>query len=314
MPPELKGGVVAIGNFDGVHRGHQALLEVVRAEAAKRHVAGLVLTFEPHPRSVLRPAEPVFRLTPLPVKARLLKAVGMDGLAVATFDRVFGAMTPEEFIQRVLVRGLGVNGVVVGFNFRFGRARAGDVQTLVAAGAESRFEVKVVSPVVDDGMLLGSSDVRHALAAGNIRRANGLLGYRWLVTGRVAHGEGRGHALGFPTANIRLPKDCALRHGVYAARLQRQRGIVHTGVASYGNRPTFGGGETLLEVHVLDFNQNLYDEEVRVTFVDWIRPEEKFATAPELVAAIGRDVAQARAILAPAGSGSDLDQRLAALD
>ena len=313
-PPEFTGGVVAIGNFDGVHRGHVALLEAARREAKRHGTHALVLTFEPHPRSVLRPGAPVFRLTPIPAKARLLKAIGIDGLAVAPFDRAFAAMSAEDFIQRILVDRLGIAGAVVGFNFRFGQGRAGTAASLVDAGRRLAFRVNVIDPVAaDSGGLVASSDIRTALAAGEVGRANAILGYRWFVIASVEHGEGRGHGLGFPTANLRLPDDCGLRHGIYAVRLQRVGGAIHDGVASYGVRPTFGGGRALLEVNVLDFSGNLYGEEVAVTFVEWIRPEEKFATIADLVAAIRRDAYTARGLLAAAGSGSPLDRRLAAL-
>jgi riboflavin kinase/FMN adenylyltransferase len=313
IPPALTGGVVAIGNFDGVHRGHMQLLEVTCAEAARRNVPAVVLTFEPHPRSVLRPEKPVFRLTPLPAKARLLKAAGMDGLVAARFDRTFAAMTPAEFIERVLVGSLKISGVVVGFNFRFGRARAGDTATLAAAGREVGFAVHVVEAVADTGVLVASSDIRDALAAGDLERANRLLGYRWFVTGEVIHGEARGRDLGFPTANLRLSTDGGLSHGVYAVRLRRAGGGVHDGVASYGVRPTFGGGAALLEVHLFDFDEDIYGEEVAVTFVAWLRPEARFADVGELIAAIRRDCDNARAALAAAGAGTGLDRRLAAL-
>jgi riboflavin kinase/FMN adenylyltransferase len=313
MPGGLAGGVIAVGNFDGVHRGHQALLAAARTQAYARKAPALVLTFEPHPRTVFRPETPVFRLTPLPAKARILKAAGMDGLAVATFDRAFASMTPDEFVEHVLVGQLRIAEVVIGFNFRFGRTRAGDAGTLVAAGQKRGFAVRVIEAVAEAGALVASSETRAALTAGEVQRANGLLGYRWFATGTVEHGEARGRELGFPTANLRLGEDCTLRHGVYAVRLQRPGGAIHDGVASYGVRPTFGGSKALLEVHVFDFNQSLYGEGVAVTFFDWIRPEERFSGIPELTAAIRRDSAAARGILAGAGPGTDLDRRLARL-
>jgi riboflavin kinase/FMN adenylyltransferase len=313
IPSGLAGGVVAIGNFDGVHRGHAALLDATRAEAGKRGVPSLVLTFEPHPRTVFRPEAPVFRLSPLPAKARLLKAVGIEGLAVATFDRAFASLTPDEFIERVLVGQLHVAGAVVGFNFRFGRARSGDHQTLAAAGERLGFDVTVVEPVADAGATVASTDIRQALAAGDIARANVLLGHRWFVVGTVEHGEARGRALGFPTANIHPPADCALRHGVYAVRVQRPGGAIHDGVASYGIRPTFGGGAAILEAYLFDFNDSLYGEQVAVTFSGWIREEAKFAAIAELVAAVRRDGEAARAILAADRVETPLDRRLADL-
>jgi riboflavin kinase/FMN adenylyltransferase len=314
VPTALYGGVVAIGNFDGVHRGHVALLEAARAEASRRGVPALVLSFDPHPRSVLRPEQPVFRLTPLPAKARLLKALDMDGLAVATFDRTFAAMSAAEFIAQILVADLRISGVVVGFNFRFGQNRAGNADTLMSAGREAGFSVTVVDAVRGgDGIVVASSDIRHALERGEVSDANGRLGYRWFAVGRVEHGAGRGRDLGFPTANLRLPPDSRLRHGIYAVRVQRPGGAIHDGVASFGVRPVFEGGEPLLEVHLIDFEGGLYGEEIAVAFLGWIRPEQHFESVAALIAAISADVGQARAILAESGPGSPLDKRLAAL-
>jgi riboflavin kinase/FMN adenylyltransferase len=314
VPASSVGAYLAIGNFDGVHRGHAALLDAARAEAKRRATRALVHTFEPHPRTVLRPGTPVFRLTPLAAKARLLKAIGMDGLVVATFDRAFAGMTPDQFVQGLLVERLQIAAAVVGFNFRYGHQRAGTAATLVESGLRHAFGVIVVEPISTPAdELLASSDVRTALTAGKIGDANALLGHRWFVLGSVERGEGRGHDLGFPTANLRLPSDCTLRHGIYAVRLQRAGGAIHDGVASYGVRPTFGGGHALLEVHLFDFIGSLYGEEVAVTFIDWLRPEEKFSAIADLIAAIRRDAEAARGVLASAGAGSVVDRQLAAL-
>jgi riboflavin kinase/FMN adenylyltransferase len=314
VPARLAGGVVAIGNFDGVHRGHGALLDAARSEAQRRGAPAVVLTFEPHPRTVLRPEAPVFRLTPLPAKARVLKAIGLDGIAVATFDRTFAALTPDMFVERILVEQLKLSAAVVGFNFHFGRERQGTAAALTAAGRRLGFDVTVVEPVTGQSLApVASSAIRRALAEGDVAAANASLGYRWFVIGTVEHGEARGRALGFPTANLRLSPDCQLRHGIYAVRFSRAGGVSYDGAASYGVRPTFGGGAPLLEVNVFGFDGDLYGEEVAVTFVDWIRPEAKFSGMTELAAAIRADVASARAILTAAGPGSLLDRRLAAL-
>ena len=314
LPAELAGGVVAVGNFDGMHRGHVALLESARAAAGRRGVPSLALTFEPHPRTVFRPATPVFRLTPLAVKARILRTLRIDGLAVAKFDRTFAAIAAEAFIETVLVGRLRIAEAVVGFNFRFGRQRAGTLEMLVAAGRRDGFAVSVVEPVPGgNGEPLSSSAVRDALAAGNVAGANSILGYRWFVVAEVGRGAGRGRDLGYPTANLTLGADCALRHGVYAARVQRAGGRILDAVASFGRRPTFDNGAPLLEVFVFDFSDDLYGEEIAVTLLDWIRAEEAFGTPAALVAAMERDTAAARAILAATGPGSGLDAALAAL-
>jgi riboflavin kinase/FMN adenylyltransferase len=314
LPAALAGGVFAIGNFDGVHRGHVVLLEAAKAEAARRSAPALVLTFEPHPRTVLRPEPPVFRLTPLPAKARLLAALGLNGLAVATFSRDFALTTADDFVDKVLVGQLRMSAAVVGFNFRFGRNRSGTANSLAQAGTRQGFGVSVIDAVAGpNGTIVASTDIRAALQAGDIARANALLGHRWFVIGNVVHGEARGRSLGFPTANLRLPDDCGLRQGIYAVRLQRPGGEPLDGVASFGVRPTFGGGIPLLEVHVFDFGGDLYGQDVAVTFVAWIRPEAKFDSVDPLIAAIRQDVANARQILAASGPGSQLDQRVAAL-
>ena len=312
LPESFAGGVVAIGNFDGVHRGHAALLEAARRIASESRAPALVLTFEPHPRTIFRPDTLVFRVTPLPAKARLLTALGFDGLAVAGFDRVFGDMTAEEFIERVLVARLKLKGVVVGYNFHFGKDRGGTPALLAAAGERRGFGVTVFDKVVGEGGdPISSSEIRDSLSVGDIAGANLRLGYRWFVLGEVVDGDRRGRELGYPTANIRLGEDCRLRHGIYAVRLQRPGGASFDGVASYGRRPTFGGGPTLLEVFLFDFSGDLYGEEVAVSFVEWIRPELSFAGVDELIAAMDRDSAMAREILAKAGQGTALDRRLA---
>lgn len=311
MPDSLRGGVVAIGSFDGVHLGHQALLAVARDAAKDMGAPSLVLTFEPHPRAVIRPDAPPFRLTPLPVRARILKALGIDGLAVAKFDAAFAANTAAEFIDRVLIGRLGVGGIVLGHDFRFGRGREGTTAMLAEAGARHGFPVIEVDRVDDPaGVCYASRAIRAFLAEGDIGAANAQLGYRWFVEGEVVPGDRRGRTLGYPTANVRLDA-CELRHGIYAVRLQRPGGAILDGVASYGRRPTFDDGPPLLEVFAFDFSGDLYGETVSVAFIDWIRPELKFGSVEELVAAMNGDSVRARAILAAAGPGTLLDQRLA---
>ena len=312
IPPALTGGVVAIGNFDGVHRGHAALLETARRLATEAGTAALVLTFEPHPRTVFRPEAPIFRLTPLPAKARLLTALGFDGFAVVRFDRTFAGTTAEEFVERVLVERFRLKAAVVGYNFHFGKDRSGTPAVLRELGHRHGFSVTVFDKVVGEGgEPISSSEIRDSLAAGAIGDANLRLGYRWFVLGEVVPGDRRGRELGFPTANLRLGEDCRLRHGIYAVRLQRPDGTILDGVASYGRRPTFGGGPPLLEVFLFDFSGDLYGEEVAVSFIHWIRPELTFADVDELVAEMGRDSVKAREALAAAGPGTHLDRSLA---
>jgi riboflavin kinase/FMN adenylyltransferase len=308
VPAALRGGVVAVGNFDGVHGGHRALLSVALGEAHKRNVPGVVLTFEPHPRTFFRPQTPVFRLTPPAAKARLLAAIGVEGLVVADFDAAFAAMTAEAFVEHVLIGRLHLTAAVVGYNFHFGKGRAGSPVSLIEAGERLGFGVTVVQEVSEPGgAAVSSSAIRENLAAGDIGAANARLGYRWFVVGTVIRGDQRGRELGYPTANLRLDADCRLRHGVYAVRARRADGSLHDGVASYGRRPTFDDGPPLLEVFLFDFSGDLYGEEIAVAFVDWIRAELKFSTVAALIVAMDGDTKTARAMLAEAGPGSPLD-------
>ena len=314
LPADFRGGAVVIGNFDGVHRGHQALLARTIADARALGAPALVLTFEPNPRTFFRPDEPVFRLTPPAVRARLLGALGLDGLVVTPFDGALAALSPAEFIDTVLVARLGARTVTVGEDFRFGARRAGSTADLMAAGRLQGFAVDVVAPVSDgDGERFSSSAIRKALADGDIDLANRWLGYRWFVQARVIPGEQRGRELGFPTANLSLGEDCRLRHGIYAVTLEAADGISRPAVASYGRRPQFDNGAPLLEVNVLDFSGDLYGQEVVVAFHGWIRPEMRFPGVDDLVARMAVDVAESRAILSAAGPGTALDQALAAL-
>ena len=314
LPAALRGGAIAIGSFDGVHLGHQGLLSRTIGHARRQGVPAVVMTFEPNPRTFFRPEEPVFRLTPPDVRARLLSALGLDGLVAATFDAALAALSPETFIDTILVGRLAARSVTVGSDFRFGAKRAGGTADLVAAGDRLGFAVDVVAPVLDPrGERFSSSAIRHALEAGDVETANRLLGYRWFVTGTVVPGEKRGRDLGVPTANIRLAPDCRLRHGIYAVTLEAEDGVARPAVASYGRRPQFDNGAPLLEVHVLDFAGDLYGQDVIVTLHGWIRPEMKFPAVSDLVARMADDITESRALLAASGHGTALDQALARL-
>jgi riboflavin kinase/FMN adenylyltransferase len=314
VPGALTGAVYAIGNFDGVHLGHAVLFETARAEARRRGVPAVVLTFEPHPRSVFHPEAPVFRLAPLDAKARLFAAFSMDGLIVIPFDRNFAGRTADAFVESDLVGRLAAKAVVVGYDFHFGKGRAGSPEFLSEAGTRLGFDVNVLSPVSNDaGIAISSSRIRAHLEAGDVVSANRLLGYRWFVTGEVVAGDRRGRTLGMPTANLRLGADCRLRHGIYAVHFRREDGSIHHGVASYGRRPTFDNGPPILEVHLLDFSGDLYGERVMVTFRDWIRAEARFETVDALVAEMRRDLEAARLVLSDAAAGSPVDRALDAL-
>ncbi len=296
----LKNTVVAIGNFDGVHRGHRAVIgkAILRARGLGRPAAAL--TFEPHPRSYFRRHDPMFRLTDEAAKLRLLEAAGLDGCVVMTFDGRLAGLSAQDFIQEKLVRRLGVSGVVIGFDFHFGKDRQGSPAFLVAEGARLGFAVDVVGPLEDEGRPVSSSTVRAALAAGRVVEAAELLGYPWFVTGEVLHGDKRGRNLGFPTANIKLDPACELQHGIYAVRVGYE-GRILDGVASFGQRPTFDNGAALLEVFLFDFDGDLYGKKIDVAFIGWIRPEMRFDTIEGLVERIKDDCVRAREALARAG-------------
>ena len=302
VPARLKGGVVAIGNFDGVHRGHRAVIDEARARARATDAPALALTFEPHPRMFFRPEQPLFRLTPEPAKLRLLAAAGLDGAAVMRFGLELAALSAAAFVSDVLAGRFAITSVVVGADFHFGKGRAGTPEFLSAAGARHGFSVTRVAQLMTDGKPLSSGLVRAALAEGDVRSAIALLGHPWFVEGTVIAGAKRGRALGVPTANIALDPATALRHGIYAVRVQRN-GDSHAAVASFGRRPQFDNGSPLLEVFLLDFDGDLYGQTLTIEFVDFIRPEMKFDSVDALVAEMKRDSDKARALLSEARTG-----------
>jgi riboflavin kinase/FMN adenylyltransferase len=299
VPAWARGGVLAIGNFDGVHRGHRAVIDAALARAGAEGRHALALTFEPHPRAFFRADEKMFRLTDEAAKLRLLAAAGMDGGIVLPFDSRLASLTAEEFVANVLVERLGVAGVAVGFDFHFGRGRQGSPAFLTAEGAKRGFTVDVAPPLEDEGRPVSSSAIRAALAEGRVVEAAELLGYPWFVSGEVIAGEKRGRDLGYPTANIRLDPACGLKHGIYAVRVGVD-GKRRDGVASFGRRPTFDNGAPLLEVFLFDFSEDLYGKTLDVAFMGWIRPELKFDSAEALVARMNEDCRLARAALARA--------------
>jgi riboflavin kinase/FMN adenylyltransferase len=303
VPASLAGAIVAIGNFDGVHRGHRTLIERTMALGRQAGWPVAALTFEPHPRAFFAPSRPMFRLTPEPVKLAILRQLGLDGAFVRRFDRALAETTAAAFVSDLLKRDLGVSGVAVGHDFHFGRGREGTPAVLAALCAQHGLTCEIIPPVAQDGEAISSSAIRATLEAGEVARANRRLGYRWFVEATVREGDRRGRTLGFPTANLDLGS-CGLRHGIYAVRIAPEDGFVHDAVASFGRRPTFDDGAPLLEVHVFDFSGDLYGQRVQVEFVDWIRGEERFESAGALVTRMREDARHARALLARA----DADQ------
>jgi riboflavin kinase/FMN adenylyltransferase len=293
----LRGAVVAIGNFDGVHRGHRAVIATAlgRARALGRPAAAL--TFEPHPRRHFRPDQPLFRLTDERAKLRLLATTGLDGAIVLRFDAALASLPAEEFISRILIDRLGVSGVVIGFDFHFGLNRQGSPAFLVAQGARHGFAVDIVPMFEDEGRPVRSGPIRAALATGQVIEAAELLGFPWFVSGEVVHGDKRGRELGFPTANLRLDPDCGLKHGVYAVRIG-VGGRLYDGVANFGRRPMFDSGFALLEAFLFDFSGDLYGKVIDVAFIGWIRPEMKFDGLAALIEKMKDDTRIAQKALA----------------
>ncbi len=295
----LRGAVIAIGNFDGVHRGHRAVIAAAVARAGMARRPAAALTFEPHPAAVLRPQQPMFRLTDGRGKLRLLAASGLDGAIVLTFDTALASLSPEEFVQRILVERYAIGGAAVGFDFHFGKNRMGSPAFLQEQGARHGFAVDVLPPLQDEGRPVSSGTVRTALAAGRVIEAAELLGYPWFASGSVIAGDRRGRELGYPTANIRLDPACALKHGIYAVRVG-VGGHRHDAVASFGSRPMFDNGAPLLEVFLFDFDGDLYGQSLDVAFIAWIRQEMRFDSIEALVRQMDEDSARAREALARA--------------
>ena len=297
----LCGAVVAIGNFDGVHRGHRAVIGAAMKRAKALGQPAAVMTFEPHPRAFFKPDEPLFRLTDEAAKLRLLASTGLDGAIVLTFDAALAKLTAEEFVSRILVERFAVSSAVIGFNFHFGTNRAGSPDFLMAQGKKYGFAVEVVPRFEDDGRPVSSGPIRDALAAGNVHSADELLGYPWFITSAVIHGDKRGRELGFPTANIRLDSACALRHGIYAVRVS-VGGRHYDAVANFGRRPMFDNGAVLLEIFLFDFSDDLYGRNLDVAFIEWIREERMFDGSAALITQMKEDSRLAREALRKSGN------------
>jgi len=300
-PAGLVGAVAAIGNFDGLHRGHRGVIARAQALAKKLGRPCVLLTFEPHPADVFAGRPVIFRLTPPDAKAAQAQRLGLDGMIVLTFDRDFSQRPARAFTQDILAERLGLSAVVAGYDFRFGAGRAGDAEFLRAEGDRLGFAVEIVERIVqdEDGSLdaVSSTATRAALEAGDVALARDLLGHPYFVRAIVRHGDKRGRLLGFPTANLALDPSNRLAFGIYAVTLAVD-GIVHDAVASFGRRPTFDNGPPLLEVHVFDFSNDLYGENVEVAFYGFIRGEAKFDSVEALIDQMGRDCDAAKRILA----------------
>src|ERR1700748_3148739 len=298
-----KGAVVAMGNFDGVHLGHRAVIDAALQMGRSRGQPALALTFEPHPRSFFSPNTPQFRLTDETGKLRLLAGTGVAGAVVMTFDKIRAGTTAQDFIHHDLIGRLGISGIAVGYDFHFGKGRVGSPSLLVGEAPRLGIEVDVQPHVDIAERPVSSSAIRMARGEGQIADATAMLGGPWFVTGEVIHGEKRGRELGYPTANIRLDNNCGLRHGIYAVRAGLGQGedqVRIDGVASFGRRPTFDNGAPLLEIFLFDFKGDLYGEVLDVAFIGFIREELKFDSIEALIRQMDDDSRKARTRLVAA--------------
>lgn len=308
VPQALKRCAVAIGNFDGFHRGHQHVFAALKARAKERGVPAVVLTFEPHPRDVLSPEPVMFRLTEGDAKAKLAEAMGLDGLVVMPFNREFSQIEAEDFVKRFLIDALDVSRVIVGEDFHFGRQRRGTPEYLRAAAEQYGFVVETLDLVEEGSGPISSSRIRQSLSDGDLDAANRLLGYHWFIEGKVVVGDHRGRELGFPTANIATPEVFDLAQGVYAVRVRLGDRLLD-GVASYG-KPMFNNQRPPYETFIFDFDEDIYGETLSVALISHIRGQEIYKSLDELIAAITRDSGKARDRLAACNALSDLDRKL----
>ncbi|WIM11632.1 bifunctional riboflavin kinase/FAD synthetase [Enhydrobacter sp.] len=297
IPAPWKGGAVALGNFDGVHRGHQALIALTVEQAQALDAPVLALTFEPHPRRFFVPDTGPFRLTLPPAKVRLLEEQGVQAVLAQRFDQAFAGLSADAFVDEVLLKGLVARHVVCGYDFTFGARRGGNVEKLRKLGRERGFGVTILDPVMREGEIYSSTSIREALRAGWPSEAAELLGRPWEIEGVVEQGDKRGRTIGFPTANVALGEHLRPRFGVYAVRALVD-GTWRDGVANVGRRPTVGKLQENFEVHLFDFSGDLYGKTLRVALIDFIRPEMKFAGLDQLKAQIAADAQAARSILA----------------
>ncbi|MBN9282724.1 MAG: riboflavin biosynthesis protein RibF, partial [Hyphomicrobium denitrificans] len=274
----------------------RALIREAKAKAREKGTASAAMVFEPHPREFFQPNEVQFRLTTLNRKLAIFEKLGLDLVFVEPFDADLAALPGEAFIERVLVAGLGAAHVVIGYDFYFGHKRGGNPELMVRSGEELGFGVTVMPPIAEDGAVFSSSSVRLHLAQGDVKGATHMLGEAWRVSGRVIGGAKRGTGMGYPTANIPMPKGTTLGHGIYAVRTHLDD-QTYDAAAYLGTRPTFDDGHPVLEVFLFDFNGDIYGREIEVEFIDFIRSDRRFRSAEELVVQMEADIAQAKAVL-----------------
>ena len=303
LPERYRNSSIAIGNFDGMHQGHAKVISRAGIFAHERGVPWGVLTFEPHPREIFdKKNTPLFRLTPFEMKARQIESMGVDFLVVISFNIEFSKITADEFVNQILVQGFEASYVVSGFNFAFGHKRAGDTRFLQMKGKQFGFGTSGIKQVLDDdGEIISSTRIRKFLSDGEPRAASKLLGRNYEIEGTVSQGDQRGREIGFPTANIVLDDNVKTAVGVYAikAKVNGSKNTVwHDGIANLGYRPTFNGDKYVLETHLFDFDENIYNSDLTVALIEFIRREQKFDGVENLTAQIKKDISQSKLILA----------------
>lgn len=298
MPDALRGAVAALGNFDGFHLGHQAVAGEAIAQARAAGKPAIIATFDPHPVRFFAPDAPWFRLTTLDQRQHLFAEAGADAMLVFDFDAALAATTAEDFIVELLVKRLGLSGVVTGEDFTFGKGRGGNINVLRELGADHGLHATAMGPVMDDNGVISSSRVRDALRSGDCTTATRLLTRPFAVEGVVQHGDKNGRLLGFPTANIDMAHYLRPRYGIYAVKGRLPDGRVVDGAANLGIRPSFDPPKELLEPHFFDFSEDLYGQKIEVEFHAFIRPEAKFDSMDALMAQMATDCDEARKALA----------------
>ena len=297
LQPEHRGNVVTIGNFDGVHLGHQAIIEQLKKQAKKFNVPATLMTFQPNPQDFFAGDAAPNKLSRFHDKMQLLKRYGVDRVICIPFNQTLAELTAEDFINKILIQGLHAKHLVIGDDFQFGKNRQGDFHLLQASGKKHGFDVENTPTFLLDNERVSSTRIRQALAEGNLEKTQKLLGRPYHISGKVGHGDKRGRTIGFPTANIRLKQQIAPTNGVYAVKITGLNDLhsnTQYGVANLGVRPTVDGSLYLLEIHLFDFNQDIYGKRINVHFEDYIRPEQKFNGLDALVAQIKQDTETAK--------------------
>jgi riboflavin kinase/FMN adenylyltransferase len=297
IPESLKGAFVTIGNFDGVHLGHHFIFRRLVAEARREGRPAVAISFDPHPKMVLHPERrPFYLITTLEEKIRLIAGLGIDAFILIPFSVEYARTTAEEFVRGILWERLGIRRIIIGHDYTFGRGKEGNEAFLIEAGRRLGFEVEVMNAFCVGDIVISSTKIREALLAGEVRFAATLLGRPYNLAGRVISGNQRGVRLGFPTANIAPDKELVPARGVYAVRVFRE-GKRHDGILNIGFNPTFADGKRSIEVHIFDFQKDIYGESLEILFIERIRDEVRFESPEKLIAQIGRDIARARKIL-----------------